>query len=143
MRRLRRFSIGLLLLLAVPSLLSAQEGSLRNWIIRTNAHRIGGYATLGLASTTAALGLLGVEVHPYFGYTTAGFSATAAIMGTIAYSDRLRRIWPHAVLNGLATTGFLLNAFVWEPGSRAHVATGIASVSSLAGAYISIVLLTR
>lgn len=133
----------MLLLTLISTTAFAQDGGLAEWIIRTNAHRLGGYATLALAGTTVTLGLLGVPVHPYLGYATAGFAATASVMGTIAYADRARYFWPHPLLNAVATTGFILNAFLLEGGSAPHIATGIASATAMAGAYLSIVLMTR
>ena len=120
----------------------AEPFNLPRFIRETGLHRIGGYVTLGLAGTTAVLGLAGVEeVHRPLGYITAGMAAGAATFGIIGYSDFLDIIWPHAVLNGLAVVGFGLNAFVWEWGSTEHIATGIGSVASMVGAWIAIQLL--
>ena len=143
MKRISRTLIlVLVLVLLTPTLVTAQEsGGVGQLIRRTGAHKIGGYVTLGLAVTTVGMGLLGYEVHPYLGYATAGFAATAAIAGTIAYSDLLPVIWPHAVLNGLAVTGFVLNAFVFEGGSPAHIATGLSSAALLGAAYAAILLI--
>jgi hypothetical protein len=139
----RTLILALILLLIAPTLLTAQEsGGIGQFIRRSGAHKVGGYVTLGLAVTAAGMGLLGFEVHPFLGYATAGFAATAAIAGTIAYSDRLPVIWPHAVLNGLAVAGFVANIFL-PGGSTAHIATGISSVALLGAAYLSIVLITR
>ena len=145
MNRLRRTLVLLLvLILLTPTLVTAQEsGGISDFIIRTNAHKIGGYVTLGLALTTAGMGLLGYDVHPYLGYATAGFAATAALAGTIAYKDLLPVVWPHAVLNALAVTGFVLNAFVLEGGSAAHITIGASSVALLGAAYASILLIMR
>ena len=129
---------------AVPAAVYAQEGrTVAEWIDDTNAHRIGGYATLGLATVTATLGLIGADVHPGFGYTTAGFAVTSSLIGTLAYYDRASYAWPHILLNGIAATGFVLNAFVFEGGSPAHIATGITSLLSMYGAYGYIILKTR
>ena len=134
----------LALLIITPSLVSAQQpGPVAQWIDDTNIHRIMGYVTLTAATVTAGLGLFGVEVHPYVGLATAGLSATSTALGVIAYRDRMSYAWPHAALNGLATTGFLLNAFALEGGSRAHVAAGIGSLVSMYGAYGAIILLIR
>lgn len=133
-----------LALVAAPSTAQERTGdpeTLAEWIDRTNTHRIAGYVSLGLATTTAALGLLGVAYHPILGYSTAATTSVTVALGSIAYRDRLRRFWPHAVLASLATTGFLTNAIFLEGGSPAHIATGIASVSSLYAAYAAVVLL--
>ncbi len=144
--------------LVVPNLVAADDGTasdegadpnegaepfnLPRFIRETGLHRIGGYVTLGLAATTAVLGLAGVEeVHHPLGYITAGMAAGAATFGIIGYSDFLDIIWPHVVLNGLAVVGFGLNAFVWEWGSTAHIATGIGSVASMIGAWVAIQLI--
>ncbi len=145
------------LLFLIPMTVSGQDGGTSDgspteetepfdfaqWIDRTGAHRIAGYATLGVATTTMILGLSGVDVHPYFGGATAGLAITTATLGTIAYHDRLSVVWPHALLNGIAATGFLLNAFVFEGGSPAHITSGIVSVASLYGAYAAIMIITR
>ena len=142
-RIVHKLSFLLVLLIMAPSVVSAQEEDLGEWIARTGAHKIGGYVTIGLAVTAAGMGLLGLEIHPYLGYATAGFAAGAAIAGTIAYKDMLSVVWPHAVLNALAVTGFALNAFVFEGGSPAHIATGISSVGLLGASYVAIRLIMR
>jgi hypothetical protein len=135
--------LALMLLLIVPALVSAQSDGLAGWIERTGAHRITGYATLGAATTTAALGLFGVTAaHPYVGGLIAGLSVANVAMGLIAYNDRLASFWPHAMLNAAATTGFLVNAFFLEGGSPAHIGTGIGSVVLMYGAYGIILWLT-
>jgi hypothetical protein len=132
-----------LLIALVPAVATAQSaGGIGDWIDRTNAHRVAGYVTLGLATTTAALGLFGGEYHWLAGTTTAAAATVSVSLGAIAYGDRLSYFWPHALLAGLATAGFVTNAFFLEGGSPAHVATGIASVATLYGAYAAILLLT-
>lgn len=139
----------LILAVLAPVTLSAQDGGIAQWIRRSGAHKVGGYVTMGLAVTAAGLGMLesqgvlGTNMHPYFGYATAAFAAGASIAGTIAYSDRLDVIWPHAALNGLAVVGFGLNAFVFEGGSPAHVATAASSLALLGASYVAIRLITR
>ncbi len=131
-----------LLALVLPATATAQsEGGLADWIDRTNAHRISGYVTLGLATVTATLGLLDVPYHPIVGISTAASASVTLGLGSIAYSDRLSRFWPHAVLTGVATAGFLTNVIFLEGGSTAHVATGIASTAALAAGYGAILLL--
>jgi hypothetical protein len=137
------FAIILILVLVSSALAAAAENPVGEWIVQTGAHKIGGYVTIGLAVTTAGLGLLGYDVHPYFGYATAGFAAGAAIAGTVAYWDLLPTVWPHAALNALAVVGFALNAFVWEGGSPAHIATGISSIALLGASYTAIRLIMR
>jgi hypothetical protein len=131
-----------LVILAAPSL-PAQESSLGDWIADTGVHKIGGYVTLGLSATTIGMGLLGYPAHPYLGYVTAGSAAISATAGFLAYGELLPVVWPHAVLNGLAVVGFGLNAFVFEGGSPAHIATGITSTALLAASYITIKLIMR
>jgi hypothetical protein len=145
MKRLSRTLVLVLILaLVTPALVTAEESlDLGQFIRRSGAHKIGGYVTLGLAVTTVGLGLLRYPVHPYLGYATVGFAATASIAGTIAYKDQLPVIWPHAVLNGLAVTGFAVNAFFLEGGSPAHIATGLGSLALMGAAYTSIILITR
>jgi hypothetical protein len=139
----KRIVLALMLLLVVPALLSAQSDGLGGWIQRTGAHRIAGYATLGAATTAATLGMFGVtSVHPYVGGLTAGLSVANVAMGLVAYNDRLAYIWPHAMLNTIAATGFLLNAFLLEGGTPAHIGTGIGSVVLMYGAYGIILWLT-
>ena len=140
---IRKLTLLATLMLLAPSLVTAGQESVGEWIARTGAHKVGGYVTLGLAVTAAGMGLLGVEAHPYLGYATAGFAAGAALAGTLAYKDLLPVVWPHAVLNGLAVTGFTLNAFVFDGGSPAHLATGISSVALLGSSYLSIKLIMR
>lgn len=120
------------------------------FIRETGLHRISGYVSLGLAGATAAFGLIGVEeegalsvIHPVLGISTMGSMLTSQVLGTIAYRDRLARVWPHTLLNAAAVVGFGLNAFVWEQGSMEHRITGIASISALAGGYVSIILIER
>lgn len=135
--------LALTLLVLVPALATAQSDGMAGWIQRTGAHRIVGYTTLGVATTTAALGLFGVTaVHPYAGGLTAGLSVANVTMGLIAYGDRLSSFWPHALLNTVATTGFLVNAFFLEGGSPAHIGTGIGSLALMYGAYGLILWLT-
>jgi hypothetical protein len=130
-------------LLIVPSAASAQEsGSLGQWVRESGAHQIAGYATLGLSVTTATLGLLRVDVHPVFGAATATFSFSAATLGLIGYRQHLSYAWPHAVLNGVAATGFLLNAFAFEGGSRAHITSGLTATASVIGAVSYIIAVT-
>jgi hypothetical protein len=87
-RSTRVIAAALVLLVLAPAVVSAQDSGIGEWIRRTGAHRVGGYVTMGLAVTTAAMGLLGYEVHPYLGYTTAAFAAGAAL----ARHPRLRRL---------------------------------------------------
>jgi hypothetical protein len=139
----KRIVLAITLLLVVPALVSAQSDGMAAWVERTGAHRIVGYTTLGVATTTAALGLFGVTaVHPYAGGLTAGLSVANVTLGLIAYRDRLSYFWPHAVLNTIATTGFLVNTFFLEGGSPAHIGTGIGSLALMYGAYGIILWLT-
>jgi hypothetical protein len=114
----------------------------QGWIVDTGAHRIAGYVTLGLATTTAALGLFGSQYHWIAGASTAASATISLSLGSLAYRDQLDYYWPHAVLASLATAGFITNVFFLEGGSTAHVATGIASAATLYGAYGAILLLT-
>jgi len=148
MKSRRSFAVRILaialLALFVPAVAGAQSSEgFGDWIDRTNVHRISGYVTLGLATTTAALGLFGSEYHALFGVSTAAAATVSVTLGSIAYSDRLAFYWPHAVLAGLATGGFLTNAFLLEGGSQAHIATGIASAAALYGAYAAILILVN
>lgn len=68
----------------------------------SRSHQIAGYTSLGPAVTSATLGLLRVEVHPYFG---------AATLGLIGYRDRLSYAWPHALLNG--AVGYIIAVTRW------------------------------
>lgn len=138
---------------AAPVIAQDAEGDGRTvpeFIRQTGLHRISGYVSLGLASATAAFGFIGVEeegalsvLHPVLGISTMGSMLTSQVLGTIAYRDRLARVWPHTLLNAAAVVGFGLNAFVWEQGSLEHRITGIASMGALAGGYISIILIER
>lgn len=122
----------------------ADSITISQWVRESGAHQIAGYSSLALATTTATLGLLGyAEIHPYFGAATAAFSVSAATLGLIGYHDYLSFAWPHAVLNGLAATGFLLNAFVFEGGSPAHITSGLTATASMIGAISYIVIVTR
>jgi hypothetical protein len=139
---LRTVVLVVLLAMLLPAMASAQsEGGLADWIDRTNAHRISGYVTLGLATVTATLGLLDVPAHPILGISTAASASVTLGLGSIAYRDRLSRFWPHAVLTGVATAGFLTNVILLEGGSTAHVATGIASTATLFAGYGAILFL--
>ena len=134
----------MLLACFAPAVAGAQSsGEVAGWIDRTSAHRVAGYVTLGLATATAAMGLLGSDYHWIAGTSTAAAATVSVSLGAIAYRDRLSYFWPHAVLAGAATAGFVTNAFFLEGGSTAHVATGIASVAALYGAYAAILLLTN
>lgn len=123
----------------------SREGdmNLARFIRSNNIHRIGGYASLGLMTATGVTGLLGWEGHPYLGYASLGSAALSSIAGTIAYSDRIERVWPHMLFNALGVTGLFLNAFVLEPGSIEHRISGAAAMGSFAAGYISIILITR
>ena len=136
----------MVLLAMVPSEAHAQsegEASVPQWIRRTGTHRIAGYVTLGLATTTAALGILGSEYHYLAAGATFGSSVVSLSLGSIAYGEQLDRYWPHAVLAGLATAGFATNLFFLEGGSQEHIITGAASVGTLFAAYGTILWLTR
>ena len=140
----RLLIITLFLSLAVPGISQAQDtGGLSEWIDRTGIHRIAGYSAMGLALTTATLGAIGLDIHPIFGRITPIVAAATVVLGSIAYYDRISVIWPHMLLHGLATTGFTLNALVFEGGSPAHIASGIISIASMAGAFVAIRLITR
>ncbi|NBC30854.1 MAG: hypothetical protein GVY29_12790 [Spirochaetes bacterium] len=133
----------LIVVMAAAPEVAAQKQNAADWIRENKVHRIAGYTTLALTAGTVTAGLLGLQVHPIFGVTTAAAASTTAILGTWAYYDRLRVVWPHAALNGLAVTGMILNAFVFEEGSPAHITSGLVSAGAMAGAYVSIILLTR
>lgn len=110
--------------------------------VRTNhLHVIAGYTTLGLALATGTAAVFEWPVHPYLGYTTMGSGLITLALGLTAYSNRLDEVWPHVLFVGLAETGWLLNAFVWEPGSLPHKITGAASIASLAAGYVAIRLI--
>jgi hypothetical protein len=127
-----------------PAAASAQEGGgIGSWIRRSGIHPVGGYITLGLATTTAVLGVLESQYHPYVAAGTAVSAGVAVSLGLTAYGDQLSVYWPHALLAGLATTGFLTNALILQGGSPAHIATGATSVAVLYGAVTAILLLTR
>ena len=129
--------------LFVPAGADAQQLNLGSWVRETGAHKIAGYAGFGLAVTTVTLGALESGAHPYFGLATAGVTVSATGLGLIGYGENLSVAWPHAVLNGIAATGFLLNAFVLEGGSPAHIASGIAATASMTGAIGYIIAVTR
>jgi hypothetical protein len=132
------------MLLVAPGNLFAQgqePPTVAEWIDQNNVHRISGYLTLGLATATAAMGILAPEYHPYVAIPTAVAANATAILGSIAYRDRLARFWPHAALAGLGAAGMVANVVFLEGGSQAHVATGIASVSLIYGAFAAVILL--
>ncbi len=111
------------------------------WVGETGAHKIAGAVTLGLAATTAILGALEVEdVHPAFAYATLASSAVTVSLGTIGYGKYWKSVWPHPLMNMLAVTGYALTAFVLEPGSPEHIATGATSVGLMCGAVLYIAL---
>lgn len=140
-RRTLRLVVLVVLAVAIPASVAAQERDLSRTIRQTGIHRYAGYASIASLATTAVLGVAGVEsVHPVLGITTIGLAATAEVLGIIAYRDELPRVWPHALLNGLALGGLILNAAVWEPGSVEHRITGMASLLSMAGGYAYIAL---
>jgi len=144
---MKTFAGGLLTLvlftaLAAPAV--AQETpslDLGGFIKKTHLHQIAGGTTVALAVATGAAALLGWDGHPLLGYATLGAGAATLSLGLTAYSDRLPEVWPHALLMGLAETGWALNAFVLEPGSLPHKVTGALSIASLAGAIVAIVLI--
>ncbi len=104
-------------------------------------HVWAGYTTLTLAVATGTAAIFEWPVHPYFGYATMATGLVTLALGLTAYSNRLDEVWPHALLVGLAETGWLLNAFVWEPGSLPHRITGAASIASLGLGYLAIRLI--
>jgi hypothetical protein len=115
--------------------------SAREWVQDTGAHKIAGAVTLGLGATTAVLAAMDSPLHPYFGYSTATMSCVTLSLGAVGYGDRARQIWPHLLMNSLATTGFLLNAFqVLEGGSAQHITSGIASLTLMSAAVLYIAL---
>ncbi|AHC16132.1 hypothetical protein [Salinispira pacifica] len=120
-----------------------RDMSLARFIRSNNIHRIGGYTSLGLMTATGVTGMLGWEGHPYLGYASLGSAALSSIAGTIAYSDRIDRVWPHMLFNALGVSGLFLNAFILEPGSIEHRLSGAAALGSFAAGYISIILITR
>jgi hypothetical protein len=122
---------------------SAQADPLGNWVRESGSHKIAGYIGYGLAGTALTLGALGSDVHPYFGAATAGVTVSAAALGLIGYRGNLSYAWPHVLLNSLAATGFMLNAFVFEGGSPAHIASAIAGTVSMTGAIGYIIAVTR
>ena len=111
------------------------------WVEETKAHKIAGFATLGLAATTAILGILEVEdVHPAFAYATTGASVVTLSLGVVGYGQYWKSVWPHILMNALAVTGYALNAFVLEEGSPEHIATGATSVGLMCGAVLYVAL---
>ncbi len=142
--RLTKGLLVVLLATGAPSLVFGQDQpDFSRTLRQSGAHQISGYVTLGLATTVAALGLFGSDLHPAFGWGVAGTSVVTLALGSLAYRDRLVEIWPHSLLATLATTGFLMNAFgVFPFGSQEHVITGITSVGLLYGAYVTILLIT-
>lgn len=142
--RIRVLAALIVLLCFVPATAMAQSGGdFGQWVRRNNVHQISGYVTLGLATTTAALGIFAPEYHWIATGPTLASSVLSVSLGSIAFRDQLNVYWPHAVLASLATAGFAANLFFLEGGSREHVATGIASVATLYGAYAAILILTR
>jgi hypothetical protein len=129
------------LLLGSPGRAGAQERrTTSEWIQDTGAHKIAGFATLGLAAATAIAGALDSDAHPSLGYATVGASALTLTLGGLGYRDSIRSIWPHVLMNTLAATGYALNAFALEGGSNEHIATGAASIALMSGAILYIVL---
>jgi len=149
-----------LLLSSLATAVFAQEASdasanaplwdVRQVIVQNHIHQISGATTLVAAALTGTAGVAlaaGVDwsalpsVHGALAYTTLAAGATTLALGLTAYSDRLDRVWPHAMFMGLAETGFMLNAFVLEPGSLLHRITGAASITSLGLGLLSIILI--
>jgi hypothetical protein len=144
MKTLARGLLSLVLLAGAVAGAAAQETpslDLGGFIQKNHLHQIAGGTTVALALATGTAALLGWEGHPILGYSTLGAGAITLSLGLTAFSDRLDEVWPHAVLMGLAETGWALNAFVLEPGSLPHKITGAASLVSLAGAIVAIVLI--
>ncbi|MFW5689499.1 MAG: hypothetical protein ACOC1U_08000 [Spirochaetota bacterium] len=142
-RTFRVLVVSIVLLAFIPVAASAPSGGVSQWVRETKAHQISGYVTLGLATTTAIMGIAGYEYHPIAGVATAASSVVSLSLGSLAYSDQLGFYWPHAVLAGIATAGFVTSVFFLDGGSTAHIATGVASTVTLFSAYGAILLLTR
>lgn len=129
---------------AAPAMAQDQGGEAFNariFIRENGLHVWGGYTTLTLAAATGTAALAGWDAHPYLGYATMGTGAVTLSLGLLAYPDKLDRIWPHVLLMGVAETCWMLNAFVWEPGSLPHRVTGVTSLVSLGAAYVAIRLI--
>jgi len=133
---------GALLCVGVPQQLHAQQQrTAAEWVVESQAHRIAGYVTLGLAATTAVLGILEADdVHQGFAYATTGASAVTLSLGVIGYGRSWKSVWPHILMNALAVTGYALNAFVLEGGSPGHIATGASSIGLMGAAVLYIAL---
>jgi hypothetical protein len=110
------------------------------WVRESEAHKIAGYATLGLTAATAITGILDSDIHEPLGYATLGASAVTLSLGGIGYGEYARVYWPHILLSALATAGYALDAFVLEGGSTGHIATGATSAALLGTAILYLVL---
>lgn len=108
---------------------------------QTHLHQIFGFTTLGLAVATPTAALLHWEGHPILGYTMMGTGLATLALGLTAYGDQLDEVWPHAAFMALAETGWLLNAFVLEPGSLPHKINGALSLVNLAAGFTAILLI--
>jgi hypothetical protein len=143
---MKKIVLLVLALLLVSSGLFAQsggDGDFGRFIRENNLHRIGGYVSLGLVAATGTAGFLGLDFHPVLGYAALGSAAVSSLAGTLAYSHRIDEVWPHMLLNGIGIGAMVLNAFVLEPGSTEHRISGIVAAGSFAGAYVTIILITR
>lgn len=158
---MKRIAVALIMVMGFCTTLSAQEGgssdSTPNWdprlfIIENHLHQISGGMTILAATLTGAAGIslaAGVDwsalpaVHGALGYTSLTLGATTLALGLTAYSNRLDRVWPHALLMAVGETGMVLNAFVLERGSLPHRITGAVSVASLGLGLVSIILISQ
>jgi hypothetical protein len=123
----------------------------KQFILKNHVHEIAGVTTLSLAALTGVAGatLFATNtrsgpwpiVHGALAYSTIAAGAATLTLGLTAYSNRLDEVWPHALLMGLAESGFIVNAFVLKPGSPPHEITGAASITTLGLGLLSIVLI--
>lgn len=134
----------------VPADTPAPVWDARQFIIKNHIHQISGVTALTAAAFTGVAGaslaytngFSGLkQIHHALALTTVATTGITLALGLTAYSDRLDEVWPHAALMGLAETGFILNAFVLEPGSTPHRITGAVSITSLFAGLAAIIVI--
>lgn len=139
-----------LMLAAVAALISvsvlpAQESeaaaparSFSELLRETPIHKFSGYGTytLGAAATVAAL--TDWEYQRWVNGAAIGSGLISSALGSLAYADLMGAAWPHYAFNILAEAGWILNAFVFEPGTPEYKAVSIASLVSLAAGFVAI-----
>jgi hypothetical protein len=106
----------------------------------SEAHKIAGFATLGLTAATAITGALDTDIHEPLGYATLGASALTLSLGGIGYGQYAKFYWPHVLMSALATAGYAVSAFALEGGDTEHIATGAASAALMGAAVLYLVL---